>query len=241
VWCADPGLDTQYEADYFATYRRAGSMQGGVESLPPHLQDRLERMRALNGGRPGRLLEVGCGFGVFLAAARDQGWHAEGVDVSRWAASHIAERYGIHIQVGDIMSARLPAGLDVVHLNHTLEHLRDPAAALARLRGTLRRGGSIWVEVPNELDALFEWLRWVLLRRLTPTPSASNPHLFFFTPGSLERMLVRAGFHGVEVTTERREADRDSRLPFGRVAKRAIYALERRLVSGPNIVARAEA
>jgi SAM-dependent methyltransferase len=215
AWLAGAGSSLEYEVDYFETYRRAGSMQGGVHALPAHLQRRLERMRVFNGGRPGRLLEVGCGFGVFLAAARDAGWHAEGVDVSRCAASYIAERYGIHIEVRDVMTVGLSAGVDAVHLNHTLEHLPEPLGALTRLRGVLRRGGCIWVEVPNELDALFEWLRWALLRRLTPSPSAGNPHLFFFTPRALERMLVRAGFHAVDVTTERRQEDRDSRLPLG--------------------------
>lgn len=143
--------------------------------------------------------------------------------------------------MGDVTTAPLPPGVDAVHLNHTLEHLRDPLVALARLRAALRPGGSIWVEVPNELDALFERVRWVLLRRLTPSPSPGNPHLFFFTPRALRHLLVRAGFHAVEVVTERRHADEDSRLPLGRVAKRAIYAMERRLCAGPNIVARAEA
>lgn len=83
AWLVDPGPQEEYEGDYLEPYRRAGSMQGDVDALPEHLERRLDRMRTFNGGRPGRLLEVGCGFGLFLAAARDAGWDVRAVDVSR--------------------------------------------------------------------------------------------------------------------------------------------------------------
>lgn len=236
-WIAAARVVPDYEEDYFKVYEEGGSFQGGVDDLPPHLAARLVDLARLNGGRPGRLLEVGCGFGPFLAAAHDRGWQVHGTDVSHYAARRIADRYGLTIEVGDIMTVPLPNGLDVVHMNHALEHFHQPVAALARLRGSLRDGGMLYLEVPNELASLYERVRWRLLRRATPPMTAVNPHLFFFTPVALDRALRQAGFSQTTVWTERRNVDADSRLPLGRVVKRAVYALEHRVHAGPNIVA----
>jgi SAM-dependent methyltransferase len=226
-----------YEDEYFSVYQESRSFQGGVDDLPAHLVLRLEDLERLNGGRPGCLLEVGCGFGPFLAVARDRGWTVHGTDISKWAARRIAKRYGLHVEVGDIMTVPLPEGVDAIHVNHTLEHLPDPVGALRRLHGALRPEGWLIVEVPNELTSLFERIRWKVLRRPTPPLTETNPHVFFFTPRALRIVMTRAGFDILSLGTARRAEDHDSAIPFGTMVKAAIYALERRWNAGPNIIA----
>jgi SAM-dependent methyltransferase len=237
----DPALvrPLLYEEGYFREYEALRSFQGGVDELPSHLIDRLLEFARLNGGHPGRLLEVGCGFGPFLAEAHARGWQVYGTDVSRWTARHIAERYGLRIEVGDITTVALPEQVDALHMNHTLEHLADPETALVRLHGALRPGGSAIIEVPNELASFYERVRWSLLRRAVRPLAAVNPHVFFFNPRALGILLTRTGFAIDEMYTERRNSDVASRLPFGPAIKRIVYAIERHWNAGPNIVARA--
>src|SRR3954471_12807415 len=53
----------------------------------------------------GRLLDVGCGHGLLLDEARRAGWEAEGLELSRRAASHARERLGLRVHertLGDL-------------------------------------------------------------------------------------------------------------------------------------------
>jgi len=43
----------------------------------------------------GRLLDVGCSTGIFLAAARDRGWVVDGIEASDWAVTRARERFGL--------------------------------------------------------------------------------------------------------------------------------------------------
>lgn len=204
--------------------------------LPSHLRERLQTLAALVGG-PGRLLEVGCGFGTFLARAHADGWRVWGIDVSQWAADWIRERYGLTLEVGDVAVASLPAEpMDVVHLNHTLEHLEDPLRVLGRLSTVLRHGGILALEVPNEIDCLFDRVRWTLLGRAAPLATDENMHELFFNARAITIALERAGLTVLRLSTVRRNVDRDSRLPLGSLAKRFLFLLERALHTGPNLV-----
>jgi SAM-dependent methyltransferase len=76
-------------------------------------------------------------------------------------------------------------------MGHVIEHLHDPAAALAECRRVLRPGGMLWVATPN-LDAPGH-------RRFGPDYVQLDPprHLVLFTRRSLAALLERAGFTGI--------------------------------------------
>lgn len=224
-----------YEDTYFNDYAQQ-SMPGGIDNVPPHVTERLHDLKARL-GRPGRFLDIGIGYGTVLQAARDAGWEVEGLDVSKWSAEHARRTLGIPVTVGDVFSADLGAdAFDTIHLSHSLEHMPEPRATLARIRPWLRPEGVLVIEVPNQLDDFYAGVRWTLMRRYVPPPVA-NSHEFFFSSDSLRRMLEATGYQVITLRTERRNIDRDSRIPLGGAIKRLLFDTERRLRRGPNIVA----
>ena len=66
-----------------------------------------------------------------------------------------------------------------------LEHLRDLERTRGELRGLLREGGALWVEVPDA--ARFADFA------SSPFQQFSLEHINFFTTGTLERLMQRAG------------------------------------------------
>jgi ubiquinone/menaquinone biosynthesis C-methylase UbiE len=161
-----------------------------------------ELMRRIEGmvGRPGRLLDVGCGRGELLWAARESGWDAEGVDPSsanlRWSREHL----GVEGRLGTLEDARFPGGaFDAATMGGVIEHLYEPLTTLRELNRVLKPGGLLWFDAPNE-DGLFARLGNLYMRAqgrdwvVCLAPTFVPYHVQGFNPRSVRRILARAGF-----------------------------------------------
>src|SRR5512137_577465 len=181
-----------------AYYGDAGEKRfvGPVEGLQRALYgSRASLVEKASGGRPGRVLDVGCGRGFLLDAFRRRGWTVEGTEMSAASSAHAREVLGIPVHVGPLESLDLPAGsFDAATLWHVLEHVTSPASLLAAIRKILRPGGTLLVSVPNfgSPEARAAGAGWFHL----DVPR----HLVHFTPQTLDAALREAGFDPVEST-----------------------------------------
>lgn len=226
-----------YSESYFQNYIGGAGMAGGVNSASPALRARLEALERQI--QPGRIVDLGSALGTFVAYAKTRGWDAIGIEPSIWAAEEARRRYGIEVLCASLESAPIPpASVDVVHANHVIEHLTDPLSTLTAAMRILKPRGLLVVEVPQELrlplaDRVFGRLHPELYRRSSPSPTY---HVTFFTVHGLALLARRAGFVIESARTVRHLRSTESRFPLGLVAKGAIYALEERLESSPDIV-----
>lgn len=151
-------------------------------------------------GRKGKLLDVGCGIGEVLWAAKKSGWEAEGIDPSREFIELGREKLGVDGRVSTLEAAEfLSESFDAVVMGGILEHLYDPLSTLAEVRRVLRNGGWLFFDAPNEdglymsAGNLYMRLRgkdWVVVMAPTFPPY----HVQGFNPRSLRTILERAGF-----------------------------------------------
>ncbi len=182
------------DAGAYAYGQTGGAPRGALLAAP--LLRAFDRRRltflARAGGRPpGRLLDVGAGRGRFVAHARAAGWDATGVEPSARGVQG-AHDHGIELQRAGIDEASIASGsLDAATLWHVLEHLDDPAGALARIAGWLRPGALLLVGVPNlaSVQARAGGGRWFHL----DVPR----HRTHFTVDGLHALLRRAGLDPV--------------------------------------------
>lgn len=99
------------------------------------------------------VLDVGCGRGEFLAACRERGVQARGVDTNERSVSDLRER-GFDVALAaipDCFSSIADGSLGAVLAMHVVEHLPvDALFALFRESGrVLRGGGLLMIETPN--------------------------------------------------------------------------------------------
>lgn len=173
---------------------------------------RLEWARRRVRGR--RVLDIGCGNGAFLLLAREAGWEPLGLDNSE-AARELLASTGIEVCLEDTVDflKRHRGRFDLIHMNHSLEHIPQAAETVLAARDALAPNGLLYVEVPNEFDNLVYRSLELLGRKSrggsifgrSKPPREPSPHLYFFNQRSLSRLAKRAGFGWYQVHARRRE------------------------------------
>lgn len=149
-----------------------------------------------------RLLDIGCGVGLFLVAAAQAGWSPVGVEVSKEAAELGGAVHDLPVHVGRMESTELGTeSYAAVTAWEVLEHIAEPARFLRRVLRLLQPGGVFSRSVPNYARRRY--------RYGTHFGPASVPpvHLSFWTPSALQRTLELAGFCDVEVGAPRMSLD----------------------------------
>lgn len=130
-------------------------------------------------GRPSsgaRLLEIGSGRGMFLAAARHAGFDVMGVELSADAAAHARRTYDVTVHSAQLADAPLEGRFDVVCAWDTIEHVPDPVEFWTAVRGLLADDGVMLFSTPYFSSVPSRLLRakWWTLK---PTE-----HIWHFTP-----------------------------------------------------------
>jgi SAM-dependent methyltransferase len=174
----------------------------GAEHEPFYAPDPVLAGLIAEAAAPGtRVLDVGCGSARSYApglAARTGAY--VGVDISATAVE-AARSGGLDARViEDAGSLPFPdASFDLVTCIEVLEHLFEPERAAAEIRRVLRPGGRLVASAPNvaywRLRASLALGVWNPLgdEQSVERPWR-DPHIRFFTPRTLERMLRSAGF-----------------------------------------------
>lgn len=99
---------------------------------------------------PGKVLDIGCGRGLTLAALHDLGWQTQGCELSAASSRHAREVLGLDVVCDGFHPERVRDGeFDAIILWHVFEHLDNPREVLPACARALRPGGVLALAVPN--------------------------------------------------------------------------------------------
>ena len=136
----------------------------------------------------GALLDIGCGTGNFLAAAREAGYRVTGIELDRNAARFAKEQLGLErvlpLTISEFAAQHPKEQFDVVTFFEVLEHQAAPVEFLQRVRACVRTGGLIALSVPNRE-------RWLTGPDVLDYPPN---HFLRWNSAALKRFLCAQGF-----------------------------------------------
>jgi len=185
-----------YNADYSVPATRYA--RGMERSAPFMLAGLRERF-----SRRGKLLEIGCSYGLFLDAARQDGWDVTGIELDDHAAACGREKLGLRVFSGTLESesSRLDPPYDAIVSFHVIEHVRDPVGFLRLCRRLIQEDGVLILKTPNVASWIAETTgaHWAWL-----SPPA---HLHLFSPQALEFALKKTGFRVEGIWSRRGDAN----------------------------------
>ena len=186
------------QVEYAQTYRTLWECHWWWRAREAYLLDHLERLHRRMRERPLRILDIGCGDGLFFERLSRFG-RVEGLE--RNAALLADPRWRTRITVGTLGGDYAPGPVhDLVLMLDVLEHIDDDLAALRAVHGLLKPGGTLLLTVPalpwlwSRHDLVNEHHRRYERRRLAESLRASGfevvavRYFFAWTVGPL---LVR--------------------------------------------------
>lgn len=138
-------------------YRKFNECWGGstgntlLTSYRTNFLARLCRMRG-ESEQP-KLLDIGCGYGDFLLAAKKVGYEVTGVDFDQEKVEIAHRKVGYaHVRTEkfeEFYNENRKEEFDVITFFQVLEHVEDPNIFLEMVRDMLKPAGYIILDVPN--------------------------------------------------------------------------------------------
>jgi 2-polyprenyl-3-methyl-5-hydroxy-6-metoxy-1,4-benzoquinol methylase/spore coat polysaccharide biosynthesis predicted glycosyltransferase SpsG len=193
-----------YDKDYFFTLYKKQYGRTYIEDFHnlKHIgRKRLAHIRALLGIRDKKikplLLDVGCAYGPFMAAAEETGFSPMGIDPVKDAVRYVKDNLRFPAWQG-FFPAAVPAEfrsrpnyegvLDVVTLWYVIEHFTDFAGMLREIHGMLKKGGVLALSTPSFSGVSGR-------KQLRSFLEDSPPdHWTIWSPASCEKIFSRHGF-----------------------------------------------
>ena len=211
----DAYFSSEYRAQYGRTYLE------DFDSIKAASRPRVRLVRELTGeGVDGVVVDIGCAYGPFLDALKEQGVPGYGVEVSSTAAAYVRKKLGIPAFCGSFENApraALPRRISAVTLWYVIEHFTDTDLVLRKASSLLPPGGVLAFSTPNgrgisARKGMTEFLR-----------NSPSDHFTVFSPRRLRDILAEysLGLRRVRVTGHHPE-----RFPgvIGRAARRFPFA-----------------
>lgn len=195
----DPRLDEADMATLYNKFRDASFRQetpdeyfDRITGLPPEKSENYAKVQWLKDNlaamAPGKVLDIGCGGGVFMYTLTKQipGWQGYGIEPTIAFAELAARRLGRPVLAEAYRPGLFPdVKFDLITINQVLEHVADPVDFLKGVQAELAEGGRIYLEVPDVED----------LAHLAPDHDRFlMQHLWVFSKSSLSNVCHQAGY-----------------------------------------------
>jgi SAM-dependent methyltransferase len=176
-------LDAYYKA-YYNTPKYMRKREGKLRQA----RKRLSRIPAKRAGET--FLDVGCNYGYAVAAARDLGLVAHGIDIDPETVKAAQDTWGVEwfetARIEDYAAAGRKA--DILYTSEVIEHTPEPEAFAAAMARIVKPGGRLFLTTPAADH-------WAVPRKFTEWNEAKPPiHLILYSKEGLRRLLARHGF-----------------------------------------------
>lgn len=196
-------IPTKEELDKcYGNYSRKDYLSATTIKRYNELLDIFEKYRKTN-----RILDVGCGIGYFLDAAKDRGWEVYGTEYTEEAVKICIEK-GINTMKGTLDVNNYSEGMfDVITSFEVIEHIYNPIEDIDKIKILLRQEGALYITTPN-----FNSIERYYLKS-NYSVICYPEHLSYYTKGTLNYLLRSQGFKkiyikatGISITRLRRNA-----------------------------------
>ncbi len=142
----------------------------------------------------GTLLDIGAGVGLLLDEARKMGYTVIGFEPSKASVLAAKKHFGIKLINSEFKNSKVR--VDIIVINHVLEHLKDPKEIVWQCSKILRNTGTLVIGVPN-FNSFMCRIKRGKWQSLVPAQ-----HRWQFTLTTLDNLVIPHGLRRIAVSYE---------------------------------------
>lgn len=176
---------------YYSNYPIGYNVESEITKIRINeVLDEFEKFRETN-----KMLDVGCGPGLFLIEAKKRGWEVYGTEFTDNQLAYLNDKE-IKTLKGKLTNDSFEDELfDVIISSEVIEHINNPVEELNHFNRMLRKGGLVYITTPN-----FNAIERYLLRGDYEIIEYPN-HLCYYTKTTINLLLKQQGFKKLKLTT----------------------------------------
>lgn len=150
----DPVHEISQEIDASQSTREAAAyIETQLQANAQRFQHQVEVLKKHLPLRNAKVLDVGCGGGLFLSLLKAEGAQVTGIELSDSRAHYAATRHGLEIHKvpieSDFWQKEYQAYFDAVTLWDVIEHVNFPEQTLKSAINVLKRDGLLLIDTPS--------------------------------------------------------------------------------------------
>lgn len=175
----------EYKKQYGRTYLE------DFNTIKEFAHKRLAFIKKITGGKKS-LLDIGCAYGPFLAAAKEEGFAAEGMDISPDASTYVNKELNINCRCMDFsgITGKQTGNkkYDIITMWFVLEHFHETDRVLKKVNKYMKMGGIFAFSTPN--------ISGISYKKNKKTYLENNPedHYTLWNPVTAGKVLKLYGF-----------------------------------------------
>lgn len=192
------------------TDKEIAYIEKSLQSNPERIEHQVDAVRRHGEINAKKVLDIGCGGGLFLSKMKDAGADVLGIELSDTRAYYAKTKHGFDVvkrTIEDEYWQKSHGTFDVITLWDVIEHVNFPLATLKSAAAMLKSGGILLIDTPCR-DAFYHrfgeftyWLSGGKYPTFLNTMYSAKPfgHKQIFSLAEMKSALEAAGLEVVEL------------------------------------------
>jgi len=187
-----PETEKIYNRDYFEKWylryydKRKQYFKNLIEKLQNYLPEK------------GKILDIGCGVGIFLDIMKENGWDVCGQDISPFAVEYCKKK-GFRVFKGNVSDIKISEKFNLITMFDVIAHIPNPLHYLEKTYKLLKKNGILIIKTPYHNNFLFKTVKFLAFTGRSRSLLHIPAQIYHFNKFSIKNLPYKTNFEIIKI------------------------------------------